>query len=293
VSEPLKKAVRLLTPPILLAAVRRLRGRNEMALLEYAPQGWQTSLDRNSSNQGWNVETIVAVEKEKWNGFCHNLEGPKPLGFSHEDNDLSIVRSSYFHNIHITYAYVLALAARYKSRLSLLDWGGGLGHYYLLGRAVLPEVEIEFHCREVPLMCEQGNELCPEVNFHADDTCLERNYDVVMINGSLGYFPDWQNLLARLCGTAKDYLFLTRVLVVEQSPTFVARQHTDVYNYNSEMLTQVFNRNEVLQTVAATGFQLVREFVVGPGPTVAGAPEQCLDCGWLFKRDDADRAKSN
>jgi putative methyltransferase (TIGR04325 family) len=282
-SLPLKKAVQLLTPPLLLEGIRRLRGRNATALLEYAPQGWHTSLD-GDRNQGWNVETIVAVEKEKWASFCHNLEGPKPLGFSHEDPDLSIIRSTYFHNIHITYAYVLALAARNKQRISMLDWGGGLGHYYLLGRGVLPEVEIDFHCREVPLMCEQGKELCPEVHFHPDDTCLEKDYNLVMINGSLGYFPDWQNLLARLCGAAEDYLFLTRVLVVEHSPTFVARQHTDVYNYNSEMLTQVFNRNEVLQVVARTGLQLVREFVVGPGPTVAGAAEPCLDCGWLFKR---------
>ncbi len=282
-SEPLKKAVRLLTPPILLGAIRRLRGRNATALLEYAPQGWQTSLE-DGANQGWNVETIVAVENEKWAGYCQNLEGSKPLGFSHEDNDLSIVRNSYFHNINITYAYVLAKAALSKSKLSVLDWGGGLGHYYLLGRAVLPEVEIDFHCREVPLMCEQGRALCPDVHFYDDDTCLERDYDLVMINGSLGYFQDWQNVLARLGGVAKDYLFLTRVLMVEQSPSFVARQHTDVYNYNSEMLTQVFNRNEVLQTVAATGLSLVREFVVGPGPTVAGAPEPCLDCGWLFKR---------
>jgi len=281
----LKKAIKLLTPPILTQAFRRLRGADTGALLEYVPEGWESKAARDVATQGWNVEQVVAVEKEKWSAFCHNLDGSKPLGFSHEDNDPSSTRSPYFHNINVSYAYVLALAARHKDRISVLDWGGGLGHYYLLGRAVLPEVEIDFHCREVPLMCAQGRQLCPEVHFYEDDSCLEKSYDLVMINGSLGYFPNWRELLGQLSRAAKDYLFLTRVLVVEQSPSFVARQHTDVYNYNSEMLTQVFHRKEVLQTVADTGLQLVREFVVGPGPTVAGALEPCADCGWLFKRE--------
>jgi hypothetical protein len=110
---------------------------------------------------------------------------------------------------------------------------------------------------------------------------------MVMINGSLGYFPNWKELLARLSHSAKEYLFLTRVLVVEESPSFVARQNTDVYDYDSEMVTQVFNRKELLQIVAETGLQMVREFVVGPGPTVAGAAETCLDCGWLFRRENS------
>ena len=281
---PLTKILKLLTPPILVDVARRLRRGNTRALLEYAPDGWEDATACDGGAQGWNVEKIVAVEKEKWSAFCQNLEGSKPLGFSHEDTDLSINRNPYFHNIHVSYAYVLALLARHKDKISVLDWGGSLGHYYLLGRAVLPEVEIDFHCREVPLMCAQGKELCPDIHFYEDDSCLERDYDLVMINGSLGYFPNWKELLARLCGAAKDYLFLTRVLVVEHSRSFVARQHTDVYDYDSELLTQVFNRREVLQTVAGTGLELVREFVVGPGPAVAGAPEPCSDCGWLFRR---------
>ena len=280
----LRRVLKLLTPPILTEAVRRLRGTDKGALLEYLPDGWKAEAARDDRG-GWNAEQVVAVEKKKWDAFCHNLEGSRPLGFSHEDNDPSITRSPYFHNINISYAYVLTLAARHKDKISVLDWGGGLGHYYLLGQAVLPGVEIDFHCREVPLMCAQGEKLCPEIHYHEDDRCLESSYDLVMINGSLGYFPNWKDLLARLSHSTKEYLFLTRVLVVEESPSFVARQNTDAYDYDSEMVTQVFNRKEVLQIVADTGLQLVREFVVGPGPTVAGAPEKCLDCGWLFKRE--------
>ena len=105
-----------------------------------------------------------------------------------------------------------------------------------------------------------------------------------MVNGSLGYFKEWKELLTRLCDSSGRYLFLTRVLTVQGSPSFVVLQRTDVYGYNSDMLTQVFNEAEILDVVSSCGLRLVREFVVGEGPTISGAPEQCRDCGWLFER---------
>lgn len=255
-------------------------------MLEYAPEGWATSLaDRRS---GWNADTVVNSEAEKWEAFCRNLDATGPLGFSHEHTDLSVTRNIHFHNVHMTYAYVLALTARQKDELSILDWGGGLGHYYVLGRAVLPDVQLRFACRDLPLMCERGKQLCPQVQFYSDDSCLDSRYDLVMVNGSLGYFKDWKELLVRICNSVGKYFFLTRVLTVRNTPSFVVLQHTDVYDYHSDMLTQVLNEDEVLGAVAGCGLRLVREFVVGDGPTIPGAPEQCRDCGWLFERPDRE-----
>jgi hypothetical protein len=133
-------------------------------------------------------------------------------------------------------------------------------------------------------MCKRGRQLCPDVTFYSDDACLDNRYDLVMINGSLGYFKDWQQVLGRLCDSVDRYLFLTRILIVREAPSFVVLQRTDVYDYHSDMLTQVLNENEVLSVVRDRGLRLVREFVVGDGPTIAGASEQCRDCGWLFEK---------
>ena len=276
-----KELVRQVLPPFMIAGWRRLRTSDAKPVLEYAPGGWDTLV---GGDHGWDRDTVVRAEAAKWADFRRNLEGTGPLGFSHEHIDLDVTRDVYFHNIHLTYAYVLSLAAQAQTELSVLDWGGGLGHYYLLGQAVLPNVRLQFNCRDVPLMCEAGERLCPDVKFYADDSCLDDRYDLVMINGSLGYFKDWKQLLARLCDSAGRFLFLTRVLTVRDSPTFVVLQRTDVYGYHSDMLTQVFNHDEVIDLVRGRGLTLVREFVVGEGPTVAGAPEQCRDCGWLFER---------
>lgn len=280
-----KDLVRQILPPFVLAVLRQLKRSDAQPVLQYAPEGWNTVPP--GSENGWDRDIVVQAEAAKWDQFRRNLEGTGPLGFSHEHTDLTVTRNVDFHNVHLTFAYVLTLAAQQKKELSVLDWGGGLGHYYLLGRAVLPNVQLQFDCREVPLMCEQGKELCPEVTFYSDDACLDKTYDLVMVNGSLGYFKDWKDVLARLCDSVGKYLFLTRVLTVQRSPSFVVLQRTEVYGYNSDMLTQVLNEDEILGIVRERGLRLVREFVVGEAPTIVGAPEQCRDCGWLFERAQA------
>jgi putative methyltransferase (TIGR04325 family) len=273
-----------LLPPILVKPLARLFPSRERPALQYLPEGWQ-ALEQEGSISGWNVESVVRAEREKWETFRNNLGGAGPLGFSHENKDLTVTRNISFHNIHLTYAYVLARAAWQKPRISVLDWGGGLGHYYAIGKAMYPELGLDYYCHEVPLMCEHGTELCPEVHFCSDDTCLQRSYDLIMINGSLGYFPDWKDILARIAAAVKNFLFIARVLVVEKSPSFVVLQRTEEFNYHSNMLTQVFNQHELLGVLERTGLTILREFVVEDAPTIAGAPEQCVEIGWLFKRE--------
>jgi len=150
-----KKILRLLTPPIVPRAFRYLRSTGSTDdTLEYAPQGWNTP--RLEDLGGWDGEGIITAESERWNDFCRNLEGSGPLGFSHEHLDLTVIRSVPLHNVHITFAYVLALCARLQTSVSVLDWGGGLGHYYLIAKAVLPDLAVDFHCKEVPAMAAAG-----------------------------------------------------------------------------------------------------------------------------------------
>lgn len=249
--------------------------------LEYAPEGFKTTL-ANSGDTGWNLKGVVDAEQAKWKAYCKNLEDGGPLGFSHEHTDLTVVRDVPFHNVQITYAYVIALAAHLKSNLSVLDWGGGLGHYYQLAKAVMPEVAIEFHCKEVPLIAEAGKLLNPDVRWYADESYLERSYDLVMVNGSLQYIEEWKQTLEKLSRVVKEYFFLTRLPVVEHAASFVAIQR----EYDTEMLHQQFNKNEVLDFVESLGLRKVREVVVGDRPQIQGAPEQCELRGWLFKREN-------
>jgi putative methyltransferase (TIGR04325 family) len=247
--------------------------------LEYAPKGWETALGAPETS-GWNDLSVVAAEKERWDVFSKLVKGSGPLGFSHEHTDLTSTRNISFHNVHITYGYVLALAAHQKTRLSVLDYGGGLGHYYLLGKTLLPEVELEFHCKEMPQMAEAGKILNPEIQWFTDDSCLNKTFDLVMISGSLQYIEHWQDFLHAVSSTVGEYLFLTRVPVIEKHDSFVAIQKS----YDTAMLHWQFNRGLLLRTIEKEGYGIVREFVIGDRPYIKGAPEQCELLSWLFRK---------
>ncbi len=263
--------IRMLLPPIALRAARWLR-----PLLRYAPEGWETRL--SADQRGWNAARVIDEEKAKWELFLKNLEGAGPLGFSHESSDLSETRNVSFHNIHLIYAYVLALAAHRKDLVSVLDWGGGLGHYHRLGRALLPGVALDYHVKEVPALAAEGRRLNPEVRWHEDDGCLDRTYDLVMVNGSLQYIRDWRETVGRIARATGGYFFLHRLPVVEQGPSYVAVQKA----YGTEMLHQQLNQQEVLKTIEDAGLRLVREFIVGDRPVIPWAPAPCEMKSWFF-----------
>lgn len=275
----LKEIAKLCLPPILVRCLQRLRRPASPPVLVYVPECWRI-LHSSRRPGDWNLESVVQAERAKWDTFCRLLQGTGPLGFSHESDDLTVIRNLSFHNIHITYAYVLALVAHRKTCVSVLDWGGGLGHYYRLGKAVLPEITLDFHCKEVPLMAAEGLVLNPEVRWYTDESCLKRSYDLVMINGSLQYIEDWAGTLRQLARVVEGYLFLSRLPVVDRGGPHVAIQRV----YQTEILHQQLDEQAVLQVIASEGLHLVREFVVGDRPHIQGAPAPCELRSWLFGR---------
>lgn len=275
-----KNFVKQFVPPIVVSGAKALRDINRKPYLEYAPDGWNTRLPE-TKNRGWSVDSVINSERQKWDLFCRNAEGTGPLGFSHEAPDLTVVRNRNAHNVHVSFAFVLALAAHKREHISVLDYGGALGHYYVIAKAMLPHINIDYHVKEVPLMVEAGRQLNPAVTWYDDDSFLGRTYDVIMMNGSTPYLPDWKEQLSRIAKSVDQFFFLTRQAVVQESPSYVAIQRV----YNSHMLHQQLNQSELLQVVGSTGLKLVREFVVADTPRVENAPEQPELRGWLFKKE--------
>jgi putative methyltransferase (TIGR04325 family) len=265
----IKRLVLGLMPPVATESLRALRRwlNPPVAILEYAPQGWDENLVAGAA-PGWNADSVVAATRAENEESCRQLHGGGPLGTGHQ------------HNLHVSFAYVLARAARCKTSLSVLDWGGGLGYYFHVAKAALPEVSIDYHCKETPVLAAAGRQAVPGVTWHSDEACLGRKYDVVMLSGSLQYAQDWQEQLRRIAGAAGEWLYITRLPVVERAPTFAAVQRV----YGSVMLHWQFNRAQMLGFVESLGFVVDREFETGDRPCVKNAPEQCELRGWLFQR---------
>lgn len=252
---------------------------------EYVPEGWARQ-NADPAVKGWDVEAIAESYRRRWPSFVRALKGAGPLGVAHEVPEGVEVPTDDrgAHNTLVSYAYVLALAARSKNRVSVLDWGGGSGHYFVISRAVLPDVELDYHCRDVPRLAGLGRELVPEAHFYEDDSCLERQYDLVLVSGSLQYSEDWSGTLARLAAATGGYLYVTRLPVARSSASFVVVQRPYAYGYDTEYLGWVLNRDELLAAAAAGDLELVREFLMVDLLSARGAPEDPIEHrGFLFR----------
>ena len=294
-----------LLPPIVAEPLRRARHRRlgaavagsaslvsetrsvaEVALTppewEYLPGGWPP----DGVLAGWDVESVASTELARWPAFVRSGQGTNPLDLSPEaagPTDVPTAGSYATHNTAMSFAYVLALTSRKRERLSVLDWGGGLGQYAVWARALLPEVDLDYHCRDLPRLTAAGRRVLPDAMFHDDDaSVLGRTYDLVLASSSLQYARDWRGTLAGLARAAAGYLFVTRMPFVRLAPSFVVVQRPHVHGYRTEYPGWFLNRDEFLAEARSLGLELRREFLVDERPLVEGAPEQADYRGFLF-----------
>lgn len=280
---PLSRRVSELLPPIAVNALRSALGE-----WEYLPKGWRADELRGD---GWNDASVATAHEHHWPTLVENLQGPGPLGVSHFLHSHGR-EDRADHNAMMSYGYVLARASRKKDSISILDWGGALGHYYLYSRALLPEVAIEYHCHDVPGLCEVGRRLLPQVHFSEDgEDVLRRRYDLVISSSSLHYFHDWRSVAARLAAAASEFLYIARLQTAVRGGAFAVVQRPYHSAYRGEYQSWFLSRRELVSRLEETGLELVREFVYAEDWHVRGAPEKG-DCrGFLFRR--ASRSPTN
>jgi putative methyltransferase (TIGR04325 family) len=275
------------TPPALLPTIRRLARRAPSAPPEWelVPEGWARGTE---GLRGWDDPSVLEAYRTKLDDFRATLAGTGPFAYT-SSAELELGSPTVGEqSLILTFAYALLQVGRGRERVTVLDWGGGLGAYAAVARAVLPaEVELDYHCKEVPRIAEYGRRAVPEVTFWDDDSCLDRRcYDLVVANSSLQYVEDWQPTLARFAAATNDALLLGRVPVVQHHASFVVLQRAHSYRFETEYLGWVFNERDLVDVVAAAGLHLEREFVVGFRPDVVGAPEQDESWSYLFRRDE-------
>lgn len=283
----LKWAVKAVTPPILILGAKTvlvrlglLRRRPEEAAAEPPPAGppeWEYLAEGFARRAaGWDAAAVAGAYAAKWPSFLAAVEGSGPLGVNHEVRTGEPVPRDDLaaHNTIVSFAYALARAAHGRTRISVLDWGGALGHYHVLARALLPDVDLDWHVRETPAVAARGRELNPAVTFHGDDeAALARTYDLVLVSASLQYAEEWAALLGRLARASGAWLYAARVPVALDAGSFVVLQRAQAYGYDTEYAGWVIARGELLERAAAAGLELERELLLDAWLSAEGAPE--------------------
>ena len=279
----LKHIIRLLLPPILLEALRKVRN----YIATPARPEWEAMPNTDAvwtAHPGWAHGSIAETQRMKWSAFLASIEGTRPFGWPHEaPTDVPIDIGA--HNMIVTFGYVLGRTALGKRRISVLDWGGGIGHYYLYARRLQPELALDYVIKDLPSLCAVGQSLLPEPTFTSDDAqALSRRYDLVFASSSLQYNRNFYDVLGQLCDVAAGWLMVTRSPFVEHSDDFVLVQRPYAYGYLTEYAGWVMNRKRFVDFVQSRGLVLDREFMLAERPHVPNAREQCRFCGFLFRR---------
>jgi putative methyltransferase (TIGR04325 family) len=273
----LKPALKSITPPALLPVWHRIAPRPEWRFVaDHWPYG-------DPRVNGWDHGSIVEAQRRKWPSFISALSGTSPLGISHED-DVGNRVSLWAHNAVMTYAYVLARAGIRGGPVSVLDFGGGLGHYFALGCELLPELRLDYTVVDLPGLCSAGRELLPSVRFEAEEAWKSRRYALVLSSGSLQYAAEWDRLLLALAGAAEEWVYVTRIPIVRRCAGFVISQRPDHAGYATEYIGWVLKHDELVSNARSAGLELEREFFISEHSFVVGAPEQPRYFGYLFRK---------
>lgn len=278
-----KRVAKALLPPVMTGAYRQIRDRSHKAESpdwEYLPGGWPQP---SSASPGWNADSVVQTQLDRWPAFLRSVEAPQPFGISNEaaggPPDYGV------HNTIMTFGYVLARAAQGRKQLKMLDWGGGLGHYCVYARSLLPDLQLDYHCRDLPNLVAGGRNVLPTATFYADeDEALAGRYDLVVASSSLHYSREWRPLLARLAAATTGYLYVTRQPFVKTADSFVVVQRPHRFGYLTEYPGWFLNRNEFLSAAGQSDLKLLREFLIWKIPNVPNAPEAADYRGFLFSR---------
>ncbi len=281
----IKDVIRDLTPPIIWRNLSKIKNqyneqKSDYIEWEYIPEGWERE-QKDDKIKGWNVESVLEAYKANWPGFVDNLESELPFGFSPEAYG-EYRNNLMFHNIIMTYGYALCIASRNKSQISILDWGGGIGHYNLISQKLVPDLIIDYHCKDVPILANYGQSLFPNAHFYSDESCLNKKYDFVVASGSFQYAKDWQKTLKGLAESTGEYLFITRLPIVHKSASYVMVQRPYQYNYDTEYLGWCLNKEEFIKNAENLGLKLEKQFIIGENPFIHKALEQCEYWGFLF-----------
>ena len=290
-TQSFRDVVRAVLPSVIYDALRQMRDRlaGREPVWEYVPEGWARALS-DPRVQGWNVDAVLDRYRLLWPHWTRALAGTGTLGVDYtsslriQDTDAREFPTDlpWAHNAIISYAYVLALTARHRDRVSIFDWGGGVGQFLPLSKELLPRVELEYHVKDVPVLCSLGRTLNPEVHFHEDDSWQGRSYDLVFSSSAFQFTEDLRGTLEALAKVAHRHLFISRFPIVFRSSSFVVLQRAESY-FETQFLGWFVNRDEFLDCAIGARLELVREFVMMDETPAHGAPEQATYRGFLFR----------
>ncbi|MGD1901277.1 MAG: hypothetical protein ACFB9N_03465 [Geitlerinemataceae cyanobacterium] len=249
---------------------------------DYLPHGYATP--NLMQCPGWNADSVAdSTVTDDTLDRLHQLHcEPNILGFDRPNETRELFAMSpkmygQFALLAFGYVFSRCLLTLEKDTISFLDWGGGAGQYYQHIRELFPDLDIDYHCKDVPKLVARGAALNASASFYEDDDiCFQRDYDFILISGALQYVKDWKEPLRKAVSSGCKNIFITR-LTATDTGSFWMRQ----YAYDSFWMTEIININELISLMKDLGYELKREFVLESCIYMVGAPAWWVSGLWF------------
>ncbi len=287
-----KALLKGLVPPVAWEVLRQA-----MQTLAPSETGWFVAErgvgEFSKSVTGWNEHELARIYERRWPLFEQVLSTPVPPAFASEadspvfdpDSDVVSAQSLFRQNSVLALIFAVAHASRQRTMLSVLDWGGGVGHQYGLLRTLLPDLKLDYTCFDLPVSVDFGSKRFPEIRFTSDFGCLDHRYDLVVANGSLHCFEHWQKVADQLATAANDFVFISMLPVRLEGPSIVMIQRYLKPDGKSYSEPEWFiSRDELLLRFPQDSWELKREVICGFSPVVQGFDARVDYRGFLFGR---------
>jgi putative methyltransferase (TIGR04325 family) len=151
----------------------------------------------------------------------------------------------------------LAATSQRNGKVTILDFGGGLGDRYPMVAATIPDnISVEFHVVDNAAACKVGRECHGDnksVHFHDSIPDNLKNVDIIHLGSVLRYIDDWQGLLRRLAQFNTPHILFSDSLIGDV-PTFVSVENY----YDAKIPFRCLNINELVSFLAdELGYGLV------------------------------------
>lgn len=290
-----KDVLRGLLPPAAWQAARQVR-----ASLRPPDHGWKVAEGGTRAfskpSTDWDTEAVAQSYERRWPLFERVRGSSVPPVFASEEEslvfdpetDLPSASTLFRHNSLLGLVYAVTRASRQRSSLKVLDWGGGVGHQYGLLRSLLPDLALEYTCFDLPVSVRLGSKRFPDAQFTSDFKCLNEPYDLIVANGSLHYFKEWQDVVQKFGESSRGFVFITMLPVVLDAPSVVMlQQWTNVDGTRYAEPEWFVSRDELMQVAVGPKWRLERELVCGYSPQIPGSAAKVDYRGFLFEKINA------
>lgn len=152
---------------------------------------------------------------------------------------------------------VIALASNEK-RITVLDFGGGMGDSYLNSLSALKgsNIDVEFHIIDLESTIGFGMKIFPKdmgIHFYASVEDISSVIDIIYIGSTLQYVNDYQTLIQKFAKFSPKYIFFTDNFMGEVE-TFAT---TQVNMKNRQIANWIFKLSEIIDLMAKNGYKKI------------------------------------